>query len=287
MQDRIDRADAWSLDQTLDLAMDALRLPEGDRDVTTLSGGERRRVALCRLLLSAPDLLLLDEPTNHLDAESVAWLERLPRGVQGHRHRGHARPVLPRQRRRLDPRARPRQGDPVPGQLLVVARAEGGAARRRGEAERRAAPHAPARARVGADEPDGAAREVEGAPRGYEKLLAEDQAKRLDTVEIHIPAGPRLGDVVVRAERRTEGLRRPAARRGPDVRPSARRHRRRDRAERRGQDDAVPDDRRRGEARRRRARGRRHGRARVRRPVARRRSRRRTPSGRRSRATRT
>ncbi|HEX2302759.1 MAG TPA: ATP-binding cassette domain-containing protein, partial [Gaiella sp.] len=76
VQDRIDRADAWSLDQTLDRAMDALRLPDGDRDVTSLSGGERRRVALCRLLLSAPDLLLLDEPTNHLDAESVGWLER-------------------------------------------------------------------------------------------------------------------------------------------------------------------------------------------------------------------
>ena len=76
VQDEIDRRDAWSLDATLDRAMDALRLPEGDRDVTTLSGGERRRVALCRLLLSAPDLLLLDEPTNHLDAESVYWLER-------------------------------------------------------------------------------------------------------------------------------------------------------------------------------------------------------------------
>src|SRR6187402_2960079 len=76
VQDRIDRADAWSLDQTLDRAVDALRLPDGDRDVTSLSGGERRRVALCRLLLSAPDLLLLDEPTNHLDAESVWWLER-------------------------------------------------------------------------------------------------------------------------------------------------------------------------------------------------------------------
>src|SRR2546429_8155376 len=75
VQDRIDRADAWQLEQHLDHAMDALRLPDGDRDVTTLSGGERRRVALCRLLLSAPDLLLLDEPTNHLDAESVAWLE--------------------------------------------------------------------------------------------------------------------------------------------------------------------------------------------------------------------
>src|ERR671934_2982791 len=76
LQDAIDAADAWSLDTTLEIAMDALRLPPGDADVETLSGGERRRVALCRLLLSAPDLLLLDEPTNPLDAESVAWLER-------------------------------------------------------------------------------------------------------------------------------------------------------------------------------------------------------------------
>src|SRR4051795_9704931 len=76
LQDRIDAADAWNLDTQLDQAMDALRLPPGDADVTRLSGGERRRVALCRLLLSAPALLLLDEPTNHLDAESVAWLEK-------------------------------------------------------------------------------------------------------------------------------------------------------------------------------------------------------------------
>ena len=76
LQERIDAADAWNLDTQLDQAMDALRLPPPDADVTTLSGGERRRVALCRLLLAAPDLLLLDEPTNHLDAESVAWLEQ-------------------------------------------------------------------------------------------------------------------------------------------------------------------------------------------------------------------
>ena len=76
VQEQIDAADAWSLDNRLDMAMDALRLPPGDADVTRLSGGERRRVALCRLLLAAPDLLLLDEPTNHLDAESVAWLEK-------------------------------------------------------------------------------------------------------------------------------------------------------------------------------------------------------------------
>src|SRR6478672_3173157 len=83
VQDAIDRADLWQLDDRLDHAMDALRLPEGDRDVTTLSGGERRRVALCRLLLSAPDLLLLDEPTNHLDAESVLWLERFLADYKG------------------------------------------------------------------------------------------------------------------------------------------------------------------------------------------------------------
>ena len=76
LQDRIDHANAWELDRQLEIAMDALRLPPPDADVTTLSGGERRRVALCRLLLQKPDLLLLDEPTNHLDAESVAWLER-------------------------------------------------------------------------------------------------------------------------------------------------------------------------------------------------------------------
>ena len=83
VQDQIERHDGWSLEATLDRAMDALRLPEGDRDVTTLSGGERRRVALCRLLLSSPDLLLLDEPTNHLDAESVAWLERFLEDYKG------------------------------------------------------------------------------------------------------------------------------------------------------------------------------------------------------------
>src|SRR5207253_8904687 len=83
VQDQIDRRDAWQLEEQLDHAMDALRLPEGERDVTTLSGGERRRVALCRLLLSAPDLLLLDEPTNHLDAESVAWLERFLADYKG------------------------------------------------------------------------------------------------------------------------------------------------------------------------------------------------------------
>src|SRR5689334_17835881 len=83
VQDRIEAANAWDLDSRIELAMDALRLPPGDADVSTLSGGERRRVALCRLLLKSPDLLLLDEPTNHLDAESVAWLERFLKEYQG------------------------------------------------------------------------------------------------------------------------------------------------------------------------------------------------------------
>ena len=83
IQDKIDAANAWDLDSRLELAMDALRLPPADADVTTLSGGERRRVALCRLLLQSPDLLLLDEPTNHLDAESVAWLERFLKDYPG------------------------------------------------------------------------------------------------------------------------------------------------------------------------------------------------------------
>ena len=131
MQEQIDRADAWNLDARLDRAMDALRLPDGDRDVTTLSGGERRRVALCRLLLSSPDLLLLDEPTNHLDAESVAWLERFLAEYAG------TVVAVTHDRYFLDNVAGwileldrgPR--DPVPRQLLRLAGAEAGCGWRR------------------------------------------------------------------------------------------------------------------------------------------------------------
>ena len=188
VQDAIDRRDGWTLDATLDRAMDALRLPEGDRDVTSLRGGERRRVALCRLLLSAPDLLLLDEPTNHLDAESVAWLERFLDEYKGTVVAvTHDRYFLDNVA--VDPRARPRPRDPVRGQLLVLAGAEASAARRRGEAGISTPADAGARARVGADVAARASREVEGALGAYEKLLAEEQAKRIDKVEIHIPPG--------------------------------------------------------------------------------------------------
>jgi energy-dependent translational throttle protein EttA len=199
VQDRIDRTDAWSLDRMLDIAMDALRLPPSDADVATLSGGERRRVALCRLLLSAPDLLLLDEPTNHLDAESVAWLERFLDRYQGtvlavthdryfldnvagwilELDRGHGIPFQGNYSSWLEQKQA----------RLAVEEKQESARRRTLERELewvRMAPrarHAKSRARVTA----------------YEQLLADEAAVKLDTVEIHIPAGPRLGDVVVEA----------------------------------------------------------------------------------------
>src|SRR5690348_13230231 len=121
----------------MDIAADALRLPAWDAKIGTLSGGEKRRVALCRLLLSKPDMLLLDEPTNHLDAESVEWLEQFLE-VSRHGHRRDARPLFPRQRRRMDPGARSRLRHPLERKLQLLARAEGGAARGRGQAGGRA-----------------------------------------------------------------------------------------------------------------------------------------------------
>ena len=157
LQDAIDAADAWNLDTTLEIAMDALRLPPGDADVETLSGGERRRVALCRLLLARARPAAArraDEPPRR----RVGGVAReAPRGVQGHRRGRDPRPLLPRQRRRLDPRARPRPRPALQGQLHGLARAEAGAARARGPARERAPAHDRARARVGA-------RVAEGAP---------------------------------------------------------------------------------------------------------------------------
>jgi len=205
VQEAIDRADAWTLDATVDRAIDALRLPEGDRDVTTLSGGERRRVALCRLLLASPDLLLLDEPTNHLDAESVAWLERFLDAYRG------TVVAVTHDRYFLDNVAGwileldrgkgiPYQGnysgwlEQKQARLAVEEKQE--SARRRTLAQElewvRSSPrarHAKAKARLGA----------------YERLLAEDRSVKLERVEIHIPAGPRLGDVVVDAEGVSKG----------------------------------------------------------------------------------
>ncbi|MCP9484547.1 MAG: energy-dependent translational throttle protein EttA [Gaiellaceae bacterium MAG52_C11] len=206
VQDLIDRHDVWSLDATLDRAMDALRLPEGDRDVTTLSGGERRRVALCRLLLSSPDLLLLDEPTNHLDAESVAWLERFLESYKGTvvavTHDRYFLDNVAGWILELDRgKGLPFEGnysswlEQKQARLAIEEKTE--SARRRTLARElewvRMSPkarHAKSRARV----------------QGYEKLLAEEQNVRLDKIEIHIPAGPRLGDVVVQAKALAKGF---------------------------------------------------------------------------------
>jgi sulfate-transporting ATPase len=200
VQDAIDRADAWQLEQHLDHAMDALRLPDGDRDVTTLSGGERRRVALCRLLLSAPDLLLLDEPTNHLDAESVAWLERFLADYKGTvvavTHDRYFLDNVAGWILELDRgRGIPFQGnysswlEQKQQRLAVEEKTE--SARRRTLARElewvRMSPrarHDKSKARLAA----------------YEKLYAEEQNVKLDKVEIHIPPGPRLGDVVIEAD---------------------------------------------------------------------------------------
>jgi ATP-binding cassette ChvD family protein len=205
LQHRIDAAGAWELDHHLDVAMDALRLPPGDADVTKISGGERRRVALCRLLLSQPDMLLLDEPTNHLDAESVAWLERhlkeFPGCVIAVTHDRYFLDNVAGWILELD------RGEGIPwkgnysGWLdqkqkrLAVEEKQASARRRTLERELewiRMSPRArqaKSKARIGA----------------YESLLAAESEAREDTAEILIPAPERLGDEVIVAEGLAKG----------------------------------------------------------------------------------
>jgi ATP-binding cassette ChvD family protein len=199
LQDRIDAVNAWDIDSQLELAMDALRCPPADSDVTTLSGGERRRVALCRLLLQSPDLLLLDEPTNHLDAESVAWLERFLKEYKGtvvavthdryfldnaaewilELDRGHGIPWKGNYSSWLDQKQQ------------RLAQEEKSETKRQKTLQRelewiRMSPRA---------------RQSKGKARlnAYEQLLNEDTAQKIEQVEIYIPPGPRLGDIVVEA----------------------------------------------------------------------------------------
>src|SRR6188768_3766307 len=199
VQDKIDAAGAWELDSKLDLAMEALRLPPPDVDVKTLSGGERRRVALCRLLLQSPDLLLLDEPTNHLDAESVAWLERFLKDYPGTVVAvTHDRYFL----------------DNVAGWILELDRGSGipwegnysswlEQKQKRLQLEEKTESK---RQRTLARELEWVrmaprARQAKGKARlkAYEELLGQDTAKQIENVEIYIQPGPRLGDVVVEA----------------------------------------------------------------------------------------
>ena len=248
VQDRIDQTNAWELDSQLEQAMDALRLPPADAAVTTLSGGERRRVALCRLLLSAPDLLLLDEPTNHLDAESVAWLEHhlavYPGTVVAVTHdryfldnvagwileldRGHGIPWegnysswLEQKQNRLaqEEKAESKRQRTLQRELEWI----------------RMSPRA---------------RQAKGKARlnAYEELLepghgAEDRHGR----DLH-PAGPAPRRRRRRSAQPAQGLRRRAADGRHQLHAAARRHRRRHRPQRRRQDDAVPDDHRTGDS---------------------------------------
>jgi energy-dependent translational throttle protein EttA len=205
IQDRIDAANAWELDRTVEIAMDALRCPAGDEPTKHLSGGERRRVALCRLLLQAPDLLLLDEPTNHLDAESVAWLEHhlaaYPGSVVAVTHDRYFLDNVAGWILELDHgKGIPWEGnysswlDQKRQRLALEEKAE--SARQRTLARElewvRMAPRA---------------RQAKSKARlaAYEQLLAEDGQRRTETAEIVIPPGPRLGDVVVEARGLTKG----------------------------------------------------------------------------------
>jgi len=200
VQDAIEASNAWELDRQLEIAMDALRLPPADADVAKISGGERRRVALCKVLLERPDLLLLDEPTNHLDAESVAWLERhlaeYPGTVVAVTHDRYFLDNVAGWILELDRGA----GIPWEGNYsswlaqkearLAVEEKQESARRRSLQRELewvRMAPrarHAKSKARI----------------ERYESLLAEGPETRIETQEIYIPPGPRLGDVVVRAK---------------------------------------------------------------------------------------
>ncbi len=199
IQDRIEAANGWDLDSRLELAMDALRLPPPDADVATLSGGERRRVALCRLLLRSPDLLLLDEPTNHLDAESVAWLERFLKDYAG------TVVAVTHDRYFLDNVAgwilELDRGSGIPWEGNYTSWLDQKQQRLQLEEKQESKRQRTLQRELDWIRMSPRARQAKGKARlnAYEDLLKEDTAQRIEQVEIYIPPGPRLGDVVVEA----------------------------------------------------------------------------------------
>ena len=208
LQTRIDALGAWDLERTLDIAMDALRLPSADADVTTLSGGERRRVALCRLLLAKPDLLLLDEPTNHLDAESVAWLERAlqeyPGTVVAITHDRYFLDNVASWILELD------RGAGIPWEGNYSSWLEQKQARLAAEERADQSRQAALARELEWIRMSPRARQSKGKARvnAFNQLVAESEAadQRPDRLEIAIPPGPRLGDVVVNARGVTKGF---------------------------------------------------------------------------------
>ena len=205
LQEKIDAVDGWDLQRTLDIAMDALRCPPGDQDVTTLSGGERRRVALCRLLLQQPDLLLLDEPTNHLDAESVAWLERFLQDYKG------TVVAITHDRYFLDNVAgwilELDRGRGIPWQGNYSSWLEQKQKRLAQEERQEEARQRTLERELEWIRQSPRARQAKSKARitAYEDLLGQAQERAPGNAQIVIPAGPRLGDLVIEAEHLRKG----------------------------------------------------------------------------------
>jgi energy-dependent translational throttle protein EttA len=206
LQDRIDAAGAWELDRKLEIAMDALRLPPGDAAVDTLSGGERRRVALCRVLLEQPDLLLLDEPTNHLDAESVAWLEHhlaeFPGTIVAITHDRYFLDNVAQWILELD------RGEGIPWKGNYSSWLEQKRERLRQEEKSESARQKTLERELDWIRMSPRARHAKGKARinAYEELLSKDEREQVRTAEILIPKGPRLGKTVIHAEGLSKGF---------------------------------------------------------------------------------
>lgn len=205
VQDKLDAADAWDLDARLEMAMDALRCPEGDTPVHTLSGGERRRVALCRLLLQKPDILLLDEPTNHLDAETVAWLEhhlqQYPGTVIAVTHDRYFLDNVAGWILELD------RGRGIPWKGNYSSWLEQKQERLRREEKAESQRHKTLARELEWIRMAPKARQAKSKARinAYERLLSQQGETRAGDLEIYIPPGPRLGNVVIEADRVTKG----------------------------------------------------------------------------------